>query len=268
MSEADGHYEDARYYDHAYARYKVDLEFYVELARASGGPVLELGVGTARVAMAIADAGIDVVGVDRMPAMLDRARDRLAKRPKRLRERVTLEANDIRELRLGRRFPLVVAPFNAFQHLYSREDVERGLTTVRAHLEPGGRLAFDVLLPDPASLARDPDRFYKCRPVTHPRDGRRYDYAEAFAYDADRQVQTTTIRFTAREGPRAVIVDRLSQRQFFPRELEALLHYNGFEILSHDGGFAGEPIEEDSESQVVVARLSATSPEPGRAPPG
>ena len=168
---------------------------------------------------------------------------------------VELVQGDFREVRLERRFPLVIAPFNALQHCYSREDVEQTLATVKAHLAPGAPFAFDVLLPEPYSLARDPSRFYKSRPIVYPGDKRRYDYAEAFDYDHDRQVQITTIRLTSQDAPRKRIVDRLSQRQFFPRELEALLHYNGFDVERHDGGFDGEKIDEESESQVVVARL-------------
>ncbi|HJL14789.1 MAG TPA: class I SAM-dependent methyltransferase [Sandaracinaceae bacterium LLY-WYZ-13_1] len=252
--DGDAHYRDARYYDHAYGRYKSDVAFYLRSAEASGGPVLELGVGTGRVAMALADRGIDVVGLDRMPTMLARARERLAKKPRRIRERVELVEGDLRRARLGRRFPLVVAPFNVLQHLYTRDDVERALATCAAHLEADGRLAFDVMLPDPATLARDPARFYKCRPIRHPADGRRYAYEEAFQYEHDGQIQTTTMRFTALDDPSDQRLDTLTQRQFFPRELDALLHYNGFEILEHDGGFEGEDVDEHAESQVVVAR--------------
>lgn len=253
-SEADGHYVDALYYDHAYARYSVDIRFYVGLAKEHGGPVLELGVGTGRVALALAKAGFEVVGVDRMEPMLERARHRVSRRPKRTQRRITLVQGDFRDARLDRAFPLVIAPFNALQHLYTREDVERALSTVRTHLAPGGTFAFDVLLPEPYSLARDPDRFYKSRPITHPADKRRYDYAEAFFYDHERQVQVTTIRLTSQDSPKVQIIDRLSQRQFFPRELEALLHYNGFDVVKHDGGFLGQPIGEDSESQIVIAK--------------
>ncbi|HEY8431612.1 MAG TPA: class I SAM-dependent methyltransferase [Sandaracinaceae bacterium] len=247
-------YRDARWYDHTNRRYRDDIDFYVRLARRAGGPVLELGVGTGRVALAMAEAGARVVGVDREPEMLARAAERLAKRSREVRRRVELREGDMRELRLGRRFPLVIAPFNAFQHLYEDDDVERALATCRRHLAPGGKLAFDVLMPDVRALSRDPSRFYKCRPVVHPRDGRRYAYAEAFAYDHARQIQTVTIRFTDLEDPEVVFFSRLTQRQFFPRELAALLRYNGFEILSLDGGFAGEPIDEDTQSLVVVAR--------------
>ena len=249
----DHHYRDARYYDHAYRRYKPDIAAYVSRASACGGPVLELGGGTGRIAIRLARAGVDVVLVDRMRTMLDRASERLAKETRAVRARVELVEADLRSLSLGRRFPLVIAPFNVFQHLYTREDVEEALDVVRRHLEPGGVLFFDVLLPDPDSLACDPLKFYKQRAITHPRDGRRYAYYESFDYDDDRQIQTTVIRFEALEDGEEVY-DRLMQRQFFPRELEALLHYNGFEILSHDGGFDGEPLEATSDSQVIVAR--------------
>lgn len=258
MSDGDpvhslDHYRDADYYDHAYRRYRQDVEHYVELARAVGGPVLELGGGTGRITVALARAGFEVVMVDRMESMLARAEARFARESRKVRERVTRVSADVRELELGRRFPLVIGPFNMLQHLYTREDVERALAMVRRHLTPDGRFAFDVLVPEPSSLVRDPSRFYKNRPITHPRTKVRYDYAEAFEYDHDTQIQTTVIRFVALDGEE-VHYDRLVQRQFFPRELEALLHYNGFEVLVHDGGFGGQPIDEVAESQVVVAR--------------
>lgn len=250
------HYRDADYYDHAYRRYRVDVGFYVRLARDFGGPVLELGGGTGRISLALARAGHEVVMIDRTPSMLARAAERLTKEPRRVRDRITCVESDLRDVDVGRTFPLVIGPFNVLQHLYTRDDVERALARVRAHLAEDGRFAFDVLMPEPTSLVRDPLRFYKNRPIKHPKTGRRYDYAEAFEYDHDTQIMTTVIRFTATDGSE-VRYDRLMQRQFFPREVEALLHYNGFEVLVQDGGFRGQPIDETAESQVVVARARA-----------
>ncbi len=247
-------YRDARFYDHTYRQYRSDRGFYLRWAKKLGGPVLELGAGTGRIAIAIAEAGIDVVGVDLSAAMLARANERVAKQSKRVREHIELREGDMRELDLGRRFPLVIAPFNVFQHLYDEADVEGALATCRRHLTPEGRLAFDVLMPDHRSFGRDPARFYKCRTTVHPRDGRRYAYAEAFAYDAARQVQTVTVRFTDLEDPERVFFSRLAQRQFFPRELAALLRYNDFAIVSHHGGFQREPLDDGAQSQVVLAR--------------
>lgn len=253
---AHDHYRDARYYDHAYSRYKSDVAFYVELATALGGPVLELGGGTGRVTIPIAKAGVSIVSVDLMESMLQQARARIAKLSRAVRDRIELVEGDLRTLDLDRRFALVISPFNVLMHLYTRPDVEAALATVRRHCAPGGRFAFDVLLPDPASLALNPNRFYKSRPITHPRDGARYGYAESFEYDHDAQIQTTVIRFERLEDGEE-LYDRLMQRQYFPRELEALLHYNGFEVLRHDGAFDGRPIDGLSDSQVVIARPRA-----------
>jgi SAM-dependent methyltransferase len=149
----------------------------------------------------------------------------------------------------------VISPFNVFMHLYERRDVERALATCRAHLAPRGRLVFDVLLPDLRALARDPDRFYKGRPILDATTRRRYAYSEAFEYDAIAQTQMVTSAFRDLEDPRQTFVRPLAHRQFFPAELEALLHYNGFAIEARYGDFLRGPLEAWSESQVIVAKL-------------
>ena len=248
------HYEDGRYYDQAYRRRRHDVRYYVELAAQSGGPVLELGAGTGRVAFAIAREGLDVVGVEAMPPMLARAEERLQRLPRKVASHVELRLGSLERLRLRRRFPLVIAPFNVWMHLYTREQIERGFATVRHHLTPNGRFVFDVLLPDPSCMARDPNRRYRGGHVPHPRDGESYRYSEYFQYDPATQVETTIMDF---EHPRVAsksFCTPLTQRQFFPAELEALLHYNGFALESLTGDFKGEAITAATESQVVVAR--------------
>lgn len=168
---SQAHYEDGRYYDQAYRRRRHDVRFYTEVAIRWGGPVLELGAGTGRVALAIAQAGIEVVGVEAMEPMLRRAEDRLRRLPRAARDRVELRRGSIERLRLRRRFPLVIAPFNVWMHLYTRQQIERGFATVRHHLTPGGRFVFDVLLPDPGTMARDPSKRYRGGRVPHPRGG-------------------------------------------------------------------------------------------------
>lgn len=250
----ESHYRDAVYYDHAYRRRKVDVAYYARMADELGSPVLELGVGTGRVAEAIARRGHTLVGVDLMAPMLERAGERLARASSKLAARVTLHRADLREVRLRRRFPLVIAPFNVFMHLYTREDFERALGTVRAHLAEGGRFVFDVLMPDAEALARDPARLYRCGSVK-PAGRPRARYSESFDFDPVSQVMTITMVFEPEEPSAPATVHRLAHRQFFPRELEALLHYNGFAVERAYGGFDGEPYDLYAESQVIVARL-------------
>lgn len=248
------HYEDGAYYDQAYRKRRHDVRYYVEHAVRSKGPVLELGVGTGRVAIAIAKAGVDVVGIEPMAPMLERARERLGRLPSAVQARVELRAGNLERVRLRRRFPLVIAPFNVWMHLYTRPEIERGFRTARHHLRRGGRFVFDVLLPDPVSMGRDPARRYRGGQVRHPRSGERYGYGEYFSYDPMAQVETTMLDFEHPTDPKESFCTPLTQRQFFPRELEALLHYNGFTIESHTGDFEGGPITAATESQVVVAR--------------
>ncbi len=251
----EGHYVDGAHYDHVYRARRADQRFYVEVARERDArSILELGVGTGRVAIALAKDGREVVGVDRMPPMLERLEARLGRESRAVRARVTLRLGDLRSVRLRRRFPLVIAPFNVFMHLYARRDVERALATCRAHLAPRGRLVFDVLLPDLRALIRDPERFYKSRPIKDPTTGARRAYSEAFEYDAIAQTQMVTSAFRDVADPRDVYVCPLAHRQFFPAELEALLHYNGFAIEARYGDFARTPLDAWSESQVIVAR--------------
>jgi len=252
---AHAHYEDAVYYDLAYRRRRHDVRFYVEMAEELGGPVLELGVGTGRVALALARAGIDVVGVDPSRAMLERAAEKLADLPRARQAHLKLRRGDARSVRLKRRFPLVTSPFNVFMHLYTQRDLERALATVRMHLAPRGRFVFDVLTPDLRAMVRRPGRLLKGPPVTHPHTGRRFHYMEAFEYDSVRQVQMVSMIFQDMENMADMKIVPLSQRQFFPQELEALLHHAGFVIEARYGDFSRGALDDESESQVIVARL-------------
>lgn len=251
---ARAHYEDALYYDLAYKRRRSDVRFYVQLAEELGGPVLELGVGTGRVALALARAGTEVVGIEPVAPMLAHARAKALQLPQPAQARLSLRSGDARSLKLGRRFKLVTAPFNVFMHLYTRRDFERALAVARAHLALRGRLVFDVSMPDLNAMNRRPSRMYRGREVVHPESGQRYGYLEAFEYDAVRQVQMVSMIFQNLSDLEDVKILPLSQRQWFPCELEALLHYNGFQLEHMWGDFSRSPLTNGSENQIVVAR--------------
>ncbi len=127
-----------------------DLPFWISLAAQFGGPILELGCGTGRVAFALALHGFDVLGIDNDPAMLRRARARL---PADLRSRIQLIEADMRDFTLMQRFGLAVMPLNAFSAL-ARIDALGTLARVHRHLRPGAALALEIPNPDEAF---DPD---------------------------------------------------------------------------------------------------------------
>src|SRR5690606_18628326 len=180
-----------------------DVQFYVdEVERLGGGPVLELGAGTGRVSRRLAESGAEVIGVDASVAMLEAAERHRAKLSRAARERLSFVLGDLFEIRVGRRFPLVVSPFNVFMHVYDRAELALALETVRAHLVPEGGFVFDVLVPDPGALARSPDKLYRGRDVRLPPDGAVHRYAERFEYDPATQIQTVTMYFEPRDEAR------------------------------------------------------------------
>lgn len=261
------HYADAAQYDHEYHRRRDDLAFYLRVAEkyARRGAILELGCGTGRLTLPLARAGHEVVGVDTAAAMIARLRERLGS-PPRPAGKVSLVRADFRRLSrspaLDRRFPLVVCPFNAFQHLYDRRDVELFLAGVRARLAPGGRFVFDVMNPDLRWLSRDSTKRWARTRYKDPHTGEPMIYSTQLVYDAPLQIAFMTIFYepergsSSRKRPRGHKVS-LTHRHFFPRELEALLHYNGFEIERRDGDFGGEALAGTSEQQVLRCRLAS-----------
>ena len=250
----EAHYHNPSYYDQTYRLRREDVTFYLELARRARGPVLELGVGSGRVAQQLAREGVDILGVDASTAMLKHARERRAKLPAAAQRRWQLRQADLRSFRSRRRFALVIAPFNTFMHLYTRRDWERALATARKHLQPRGKLAFDVLLPDPAELARDPDRLYRGHPVRVPGQPHRYRYGETFEYDPVSQVQLVTMHFDAPDPHQQdSFITPLCQRQCFPAELDMLLHYNGWQVRHRYGDFEKGKLDDASLSQVIIA---------------
>jgi SAM-dependent methyltransferase len=253
------HYVDAALYDHEYKRRRDDIRWYRELAARelespAKGAILELGCGSGRALLPLLRDGWSVVGVDMAPAMLARCRERLARLRPEVAARAELHQADFRDVALGRRFPLVICPFNAFMHLYTRQDVERFLAVVRAHLRPDGLFAFDVLNPDLAWLSRDPHKRWARTRFRHPRTGRMTYYSTSVSYDAALQVAFMRIYYEPQTGGRTRVV-RLAHRQFFPLELAALLHYNGFYVEAHEGGFDGSQLVPESEEQVLRCRF-------------
>jgi SAM-dependent methyltransferase len=248
------HYLDPAYYTKTYKDRRHDVDYYVRLSRQSGGPVLEYGIGNGRVALAMARAGCEVFGIDLSRAMLDDLEARLGREPKQVRARVAFQHGDMRTVELGRRFPLVIAPFNCVLHLYERSDVEQFLDRVRDHLAPDGRFVFDFSLPQPADLARDPTKNYGAPRVKHPSTGQLCRYAERFEYDAFRQLLLVRMEFSPEDGSESFTVP-LTHRQFFPREMEALLHYNGFTDLTFTADFSDHPADRHADSVVVSCRV-------------
>ncbi len=248
------HYEDPVYYTASYRRRIDDVQYYVTEATRSGGPLLELGVGNGRIALPVCRHGVEVTGVDQSRAMLEDLRRRVGAERADVRARLHLRFGDMRDVRVRRRFPLVICPFNTALHLYSRRDVERFLSRVRAHLAPGGTFIVDLAVPSLVDLMREPSRAYRGSNFRHATTGDIVRYTERFDYDCIRQVLFVTTDFEPVGRPAEGWVLPLAHRQFFPQEWEALLHYNGFDTEEVFGDFHGGPLTASSDVMVWHAR--------------
>ena len=239
-----------------------DVEWYRAKAEAAGGPVLELGAGTGRVTLAIAEAGIPIHALDSSREMLEALAAKLAGRPRELRDRVTLVAGDMRTFDLADRFPLVISPFRAFLHNVTDEDRLATLARVRHHLHPGGRLAFNVYHPSLLIMSRHAGplegvwRWAGNFPLP---GGGFVARSEANRYDTVRQVVHSQHRYEEYDDDGLLIrttLHRLQLAYLYRGDIEHLLTRAGFTDIAIGGGFGGRPFSDDTDELVV----EATSP--------
>jgi SAM-dependent methyltransferase len=248
------HYEDPLYYSATYASRVEDIAYYVDLAKRHRGPVLEYGIGNGRIALPVARSGVEVVGVDHSPPMLRDLRARLSVEPPDVRKRVRAVRGDMKRVRVEGAFPLVLCTFNTALHLYTRRDVERFLARVRQHLTPRGRFVVDLSIPYVVDLARDANHPFHVPRFRHPSSGDVVRNRERFDYDPISQVLFVAMEFEPVQRPEGSWMTPLAHRQFFPQEWEALLHYNGLDVIRVDGDFQGGPLTPQSDVMVWHAR--------------
>jgi ubiquinone/menaquinone biosynthesis C-methylase UbiE len=214
-----------------------DVLFYVAEARKSGGPVVELGVGTGRIAIPVAAAGIRVIGVDDSDGMLEICRARAERAG--VSDLLELRAGDFRRPPVPERVPLVTCPFRAFLHLESDDERLDALRAVYRLLVPDGRLVFDVFAPSKEDIEETNGRWLEREPGIWERAD----------WDLERRVLTLAVR--GESGESAM---RLSWRS--PEEWRALLERAGFEVLSMYGWFDLRPYD-GGEDTVWIARRPA-----------
>lgn len=242
----DPYYRDfARAYDDYSRGVAGDVEFYLGLAREAGS-VVELGVGTGRIAVPIAQAGIPVLGLDLEPSMLAIAREKAEAAG--VGDRLTLREGDMRSFTLDAPVPLVTIPFRTFLHNLTTEDQLATLEACHRALVPGGRLALNVFNPDLRLMARWMERnASRWEPFnTWPGFEARQDYTPTT------QATTTLLRVRDEAGKWRKTSIRL--RYVHRYEMQHLLERSGFEVESLAGGFAGEPFEEGAPEMVWIAR--------------
>jgi ubiquinone/menaquinone biosynthesis C-methylase UbiE len=237
-----------------------DIAFYERLAREAGGAVLELACGTGRIALALAESGVLVTGVDISDGMLAVARRNSERMSPAARNRLTLVEHDMRRLRIGGEFRLVVIAFRSFAHLLTIEEQRLTLQAARRHLQPQGRLAlhlfdprFDLLLDENPPAIR--------LTGTDPTTGRcfvgeitrtRRDYLNQIRRDLWRYTETDANGALLQEATRESAL-----RWTYRWELRHLLELCGFAVEAEYSDFLGAPPVYGKELVVVARRVGS-----------
>jgi len=230
-----------------------DLPFWRGLVEElAPGRVLELACGTGRLTLPLAAGGVELVGIDTSEPYLAHARAQLDGQP------AHFERADMRSFSLDGAFDLVIAPFNALAYLYAREDQLGCLEAVRAHLAPGGRFAFDLLVPRFDYLAEALHPFPPVRvdvDFEAPAPGiARFLRSCTDRYDAATQTLRSTFFYELHRDDGAIErqVRDLEWHIYFPRELDALLDAAGFTVERRYGSWERAPWGPDSRRYVFV----------------
>jgi len=230
-----------------------DVEFYVKQAGRTGGPVLDLGCGTGRIAMPLARAGLQVVGLDRSLHMLRVARSKVTDD-----DDVTFVRGNMARFNLGRRFRFMLIAYRAFQHLLTPAEQRSCLQRVHRHLIAGGRFVVHLFDPrlefcypgSPTLSTRPPGRDAK--------SGRTVDVAVV-----DRQLDPLTQTFserwvwTVKDDAGHVIEevpDTLVLRWTYRYEMAYLFELTGFRVRACYSDFFGSPPRYGAEQVWVVEK--------------
>ena len=208
----------ARLYDPWSVSVTEDVQFYVDLAREAGGTVVELGVGTGRIAIPVAASGVRVIGVDSSRGMLDVCAEAAARAG--VANLVDLRVGDLRDPPVSERVRLVMCPFRAYLHLGTKRDRLRALRAARRLLEPGGRLVFDVFAPGQDDIRSTNGRWLEREPGIFERA------------DWDERRRTLTLSVRGESGETTMTLAWLE-----PDDWRALIEEAGLEVESHYGWF-------------------------------
>jgi SAM-dependent methyltransferase len=225
----------ARLYDPWSVSVTEDVDFYVQLAKEDGGPIVELGVGTGRIAVPIAAAGVRVIGIDSSRGMLEVCAEALALAG--VSQLVDLRLGDLRKPPVRERVRLVLCPFRAYLHLHTHEERLAALSGARELLLPGGRLVFDVFAPGEDDMVETHGRWLEREPGIFERA------------DWDPEARTLTLSVRGESGQTTMTLAWLS-----PEEWRALIEEAGFEVEAHYGWFDRRPYSGGEDSVWLAQR--------------
>jgi SAM-dependent methyltransferase len=242
-------FSDPDLYDAHYFTLTKDVRFYQKLAVKSGGPVLELGVGTGRIASAILEKGVSVVGLDLSFEMIKKALT--AQRPPKKREALLFQS-DFCQFSLRKKFPLIFAGFNSLQFMCDPARLPSLFNCVKEHLSSDGIFAFDILN-DETELKFPPGAPYLRERFFDERINCVCQMWETYELNVTTKVKKCHWRYSWANGDETE--KEICFQMYSSKEMLQAIQNNGFKVMNHYGDFDGGSFSPISPKQIFVLRL-------------
>lgn len=245
-------FDDGALYDLVCGGIDFDLAFYLGLAKAARGPVLDVACGTGRILLPCLQAGVDIEGVDLFAPMLARLREKASA----LGLNPTLHQANMAGFQLARRFALVLIPFNAFPHNLTTDDQLACLRSCHDHLQPGGLLVFDTCFPGQAWIGAPSGTRHLEGEFPHPETGLPVRMWDTRTFDRVKQLQHSFNEIEMLDATGKVVATHSSGttlRWIYQAEMELLLRLAGFARWEILGDFSGRPLVNETDSMIVKA---------------
>lgn len=245
----------AEYYDLLHGALEEDLPMWQVLTETVSGPLLEVGCGTGRLLLPLAEAGHRLTGIDLSEVALSAVRARLEATG--LTEQVIIYQADMRTFDLPTKdFALAFLPLNTFMHCHTVEDQLATLQTINEHLRPSGKLVIDLFYPDPTMLAEADGRLYFEAEVVDTLTERTVQWF--WRHDIDLAEQMRHLTYVLDEIGAEGLVRRtqlaFSLRFVYRYEMELLLRSSGFSVETIYGSYGMEPFDNHSPRMIFVAQ--------------
>ena len=258
-SHKDPYGDIAQLYDLEHNSFSVDIELMLNFAQVVGDPILEMGCGSGRILIPLAEAGFNVTGIDTSRPMLDRAESAIAR--SNVGDRVTLVEGDMREANQapGGPFGLVIFSLNSLMHLTTVEDQRTALESAARALDPRGQLIIDTMNPSPDQIRHLLEGPHLEGSWELP-DGSTVDKWSHRRHTGTAQILETLLWYdrTHADGSLTRTRSSFALRYVHASELAMMLELSGFIESMFYGSYDLDPYEYDSERLIVTAEVTAS----------
>lgn len=237
-------YRDADLYDMEFRERSHELPLLMKLASGASS-ILEVACGTGRLSLPLAQAGHAVSGLDICSTLVMKARSKAT-----LAEtEIDFYVEDARSFRHQQKYDLIVFVANALQHLVEADDALVALENCRVHLQSGGYLLLEVMMPDAAKLSQ-PDGHRKLHKQIRTGEGAMLEVWRTIRHDPILQILHLQLDYLQE----AVLISQkvIKMRMFYPQEIRQLLQRAGLKVVRAWGGYDGSDLTASSPSQLLL----------------